>query len=134
MKNPSKIHAILILTAYGIGVLILLLAIHTPFSIPCLFKLVTGLPCPGCGLTRSFALAGQLNFIGAITANILFLPLAAGMAAFLLCALQDAFFGKQTMKRFNVALKKKWVIAPAGLLAAASWLYNIAREFGFFGF
>ena len=129
MKNPNKTHAIMILTAYGTGVLVLLLTILTPFSIPCLFKLLTGIPCPACGLTRSFVFVSQFNFLGAITSNILFLPLAAGLAAYLLCAVQDAFFGKQAIKRLNAALNKKWVIAPAVVLTVMFWLYNIAREF-----
>ena len=104
------------------------LTINTSFSVPCLFKLITGIPCPGCGLTRAFVLASQFNFIGAITANILFLPVFIGMAAFLLCAVLDAFFGKQAVKRLNLALNKKWIIALLAMLTAVSWYFNITRE------
>lgn len=47
----------------------------------CLFYHWTGLPCPGCGLTRSFVCLGHGDFLGALHWH----PL--GPALFLLCAL-----------------------------------------------
>ena len=45
-----------ILIIYGAilvaGVLYAFLILHTPFRIPCLFREVTGLQCPGCGTSR----------------------------------------------------------------------------------
>ena len=37
---------------FGVGVLYAFLILHTPFRIPCLFREVTGLQCPGCGTSR----------------------------------------------------------------------------------
>ena len=36
----------------GAGVLYAFLLLHTPVRIPCLFREVTGLQCPGCGTSR----------------------------------------------------------------------------------
>ena len=36
----------------GAGMLYAFLILHTPFRIPCLFREVTGLQCPGCGTSR----------------------------------------------------------------------------------
>ena len=47
----------------------------------CLFYHLTGLPCPGCGLTRSFVFLGHGHFYDALHWH----PL--GPAVFLLCAL-----------------------------------------------
>ena len=44
-------------------------------TIPCLFKLITNIPCPGCGLTRAFKSILNLKFINAIKYNILSIPL-----------------------------------------------------------
>jgi len=43
----------------------------------CPFKAVTGLPCPGCGMTHAFLALGRLDFAGAFSANPLVFPLAA---------------------------------------------------------
>ena len=37
---------------FGAGVLYAFLILHTPFRIPCLFREITGLQCPGCGTSR----------------------------------------------------------------------------------
>ena len=129
MRSPSKKHAIKILVAYGIGVLFLFLTTNTPFSVPCFFRILTGIPCPGCGLTRSFILASQLNFIDAIMTNILFLPLLVGMVAYLICAIIDVSSERQAIKRLNLMLNKRWIIALAVLLTATSWYFNITRHF-----
>ena len=47
----------------------------------CLFYHLTGLPCPGCGLTRSFVFLGHGHFYDALHWH----PL--GPAVYLLCAL-----------------------------------------------
>ena len=39
-------------TIFSAGVLYAFLILHTPFRIPCLFREVTGLQCPGCGTSR----------------------------------------------------------------------------------
>jgi len=108
----------------------LLLIYLTPFSIPCIFKTITGIPCPGCGVTRAFLLLLQFDILGAITMNIMFLPLILGGGAYLACAVKDFFAKgsvKSDIKRFENFFNRKWMIAPAALLVALSWWYNIAR-------
>ena len=48
-----------------------------PHTTLCLFKAVTGLPCPGCGMTRAFLALGRLDLAGACAQNPLVFPLAA---------------------------------------------------------
>ena len=42
------------------------------FGIPCLFYLVTGLKCPGCGNTTAVMALLHMDFKGAFEANMLF--------------------------------------------------------------
>jgi len=128
-KNISthKAHAIRVLLAYGAGVLVLGAIIHSPLSIPCISKLLFDAQCPGCGLTRSFVMASQFNLWGAMTMNILFLPLTIGMIVYFACALIDAFTDRQAIDWLNSALSSKWIIAAAVLLMLASWYYNVVR-------
>jgi hypothetical protein len=65
------------------------LSIRIPFSsivlpIPgaCWFKFITGIPCPGCGLTRSFAAMADLDPVLAYAYN------PGGVVLFILFALQ----------------------------------------------
>jgi hypothetical protein len=48
---------------------------HLSFFPACPFHAVTGLPCPGCGMTRAFLLLGQLRIDAALSAH----PLAPGL-------------------------------------------------------
>ena len=53
---------------------------HTQLGLPpCGFFVITGLPCPGCGLTTSFAHLARLNLLGAVRANIWGVPLFVGV-------------------------------------------------------
>lgn len=54
----------------GLAALAVLVARIVPFSLvdgmaPCTFRVITSLPCPGCGFTRSFFRAAELDFAGA---------------------------------------------------------------------
>ena len=53
---------------------------HVDLSLPCVVRAVTGIPCPGCGMTRAFLLLSQLRLDDAMEANPLAPCLAAAMA------------------------------------------------------
>ena len=68
-----------------IGLVGLLIARFVPIAtlIPfwgCGFRRVTGIPCPGCGLTRVADRFAHLNVVGALKANPLGTVAAAGFA------------------------------------------------------
>lgn len=67
----------------------------------CPFKALTGLPCPGCGMTHAFLALGRLDFSGAWNANPLAFPLAA-LAA--LCAAGRLPRALRSAKAANLAL------------------------------
>ena len=48
-----------------------------PKTILCPFQALTGLPCPGCGMTHAFLALGRLDLSGAYSYNPLVFPLAA---------------------------------------------------------
>ncbi len=47
----------------------------------CLFRALTGVPCPGCGLTRAFAALASFDFEAAFAWHPLAVALAAELAA-----------------------------------------------------
>lgn len=57
--------------------------IKTGFGIPCIFHLITGWNCPGCGVTRMFADLLRLDFASAFRSNavlLCLLPVLLGLA------------------------------------------------------
>ncbi len=58
--------AALILAA---GIIYYLIVLYTPFSLPCLIKLMTGFECPSCGITRMAVALLHLDFKAAFHYN-----------------------------------------------------------------
>ena len=58
----------LILLVFGILVVFI-------FDVNCIFKSITSIPCPGCGLTRGFRSLFKGNLIEAEQYNILTIPI-----------------------------------------------------------
>lgn len=46
----------------------------------CLLRLLTGIPCPGCGMTRAFAHLAKGEWAAAARSHLLAFPLAAELA------------------------------------------------------
>jgi len=88
------------------------LGTHTQlFLPPCSFQVVTGLPCPACGLTTSFAYMARGELRPALASNLLGPPLFTGALLFLLYQAGVLVFRKH--------LECDWSVRTMSLLALA---------------
>ena len=60
---------------FGLGIDLLR---HAEHGIPCVIHLITGLECPGCGMTRALVLVSQLDWSAAWRMNAMVFPLLGG--------------------------------------------------------
>lgn len=67
MKSLGKLKLLVIIII--LGILYFLFINFTHISIPCLFNLITGWDCPGCGITTLFFQLFKFNFKRAFHAN-----------------------------------------------------------------
>ena len=87
MKNRIKNICILtILTSF-------LLVIEL-VPVTCIFKQVTGIYCPACGMTRAFHSILNLNFTDAFCYNILSIPLFIFIVSSFLILIYETLIGK----------------------------------------
>ena len=103
---------------------------HTKLGLPpCSFKLLTGRPCPSCGLTTSFALLIRGDVVNSLRANAAGTVLALFLLALIPWSLTSAFRQRPlfvaSMERaltrvivgFLALLLLRW-----GIVLAAAWL------------
>lgn len=68
----KKSHYFLILL---VEILIFVFLQKNMIHIPCIFKTISHIPCPGCGLTRAMVEVLQFHFSKAVYYNILIIPI-----------------------------------------------------------
>ncbi len=127
---------VLLSTACAAGYIWLMLTYHRTVSLSlepgvCLFKRVTGIPCPSCGSTRSV-----LSFLkGDVVDAILWNPFGILLILILLVSpfwiIYDVISRKDTLYRFynrtELFFKRTWIAIPAILLVLLNWVWNIAK-------
>lgn len=109
----------------GAGVLYGLVIRATGFGIPCMFRLVTGLKCPGCGVSHMALrlMAGDLP--GAFRENaaiVCLLPLGAVLAA--RCSVRYVRTGAKRLSKAENGLVVFMIVTLVG--------YGILRNFSIF--
>lgn len=72
MNKLTRLLYLLIILLEGI---VFYLITFVNITIPCLFKKLSHIPCPGCGLTRSFLSIFKLDLLSCLKYNLLGLPL-----------------------------------------------------------
>ncbi|WP_116787734.1 DUF2752 domain-containing protein [Flavobacterium psychrotrophum] len=99
---------------------------------PCVFKAVTGVPCPSCGITRSLTTLAKGDLIMAAYINPLGLFAACIMLITPLWLLYDISLKKETLlksyTRFEGIISKKWIAIPLIVLIMANWAWNIYKD------
>jgi len=121
------VYALVFTVATGMAVFIgrQLEAGMIPFA-ACGFKSLAGLPCPGCGVTRSLAALARLDLLQAFLMN----PMVAAMAATapltvpgsLLDARLNQGRGMRSISKFCCGQNFPWVLA---FLIGINWVYLV---------
>lgn len=98
---------------------------HTQLGLPpCAFHALTGLPCPTCGLTTSFAYMARWQITSSIAANPLGLPLFALTVIALVVALGGVVRAWPLESTFS-RLRIPALAAIIAISAALSWLARV---------
>ncbi len=91
---------------------------------PCYFLLYTGIPCPACGLTTSFAHTVRFHFYEAfITQPFGFIACLATMLLIPLCLY--LLYRRVLWTHFLAARSTKFLMYFGIALMAAGWVYKI---------
>lgn len=97
----------------------------------CLFRRITGLPCPSCGTTRSVLDLSRLDFKDALFANPIGFIIAFGMIVFPFWVVYDIVNRRNTFYTFyhtvESVIKKKWVAISLIFVIAINWLWTIFK-------
>lgn len=99
-EEKKRLHAILKKTgiALTVGLAYALFVRLTGWGIPCIFSVLTGIKCPGCGISRMFLALLELDFAAAARYNLLvlcMLPFALALGIYKTC--QYVKTGKTSM-------------------------------------
>jgi hypothetical protein len=99
----------------------------------CLFKRVTGIPCPSCGTTRSLLYISRLDVRDACYANPFGFILAASIILFPFWVLYDIIARKNSFYTFyrntELLIRKRWVAISLICIVAANWFWNIYKYY-----
>lgn len=99
---------------------------------PCIFRHVTGIPCPSCGSTRSVLSLINGNILGAIQWNPLGIVLAGILTVSPFWIIYDLIMLKSGL--YNTFLKaenffrNKMVALPSIALILFIWIWNIYKD------
>ncbi|MEO7174248.1 MAG: DUF2752 domain-containing protein [Saprospiraceae bacterium] len=95
----------------------------------CIFKRITGLPCPSCGSTRSVLFILQGNFDEAFSINPLGFAIIALMTILPIWLIADIVGKKKTLQytygKAERILSKPIVAIPCLMLLGAHWIWAI---------
>src|SRR6478609_4405557 len=104
---------------------------HIHFSM-CIFKNVTGIPCPSCGTTRAIQLILHGNIIESLYMNPFGIIVISLMIIAPFWILYDVISNKDTFllsyKKAEEIIRTKWITIVLISLVLLNWIWNIYKR------
>lgn len=93
----------------------------------CIFKNITSIPCPGCGMGRGTLALFKGNIAEAFSYNIICIPFTICVFLAIIWLTYDLTKGEDTFfKTINQPIKPLYLL-PFFIITAISWTINIIR-------
>jgi len=97
----------------------------------CIFKNVTGIPCPSCGTTRAMQLILQGKIIESLCMNPFGIIVAVLMTVAPFWILYDVIVQKESFlffyKKSEETIRIKWLSLVLIILVVINWIWNIYK-------
>jgi Protein of unknown function (DUF2752) len=105
---------------------------HSAIHSVCLFKEITGLPCPSCGTTRSLVLLMHGEFRESLMMNPFGMLLAVALIVIPLWVVADTLSNSESFYRRYVQMEQllmhnKLLAVCAVVIVALNWVWNITK-------
>ena len=98
----------------------------------CLFKQVSGVPCPSCGSSRAAVLVSGGDFARALAVNPLGFVVAGALAVIPVWLIADWITRGDSLYRayvkFEQTVRIKWLATLLIVLLLANWIWNITKQ------
>ena len=116
MRHITQLRQKLLLTALAAAVVLVVWR----FQLPCIYRFLFGVPCPGCGMTRAVMAALRLDFSAAFHHHWMFWSVPVGYLYFLF---DGRLLGVKWLDRVTL-----WLLAGGFVV---NWLVRLSISVGF---
>lgn len=101
---------------------------HIPIPIGCPFKIITGIPCPGCGGIRATKCLLNGEIQNALYINPLSCIFCLFCAVLPLWSFYDCYNGKHTLKTCLTTPWSNKAIVVTVIILLVNWIWNIIKN------
>lgn len=125
--NRKDVFILILVYLFGIVWIVLNKCLNLSITL-CPTKILWGIPCPGCGITRAIKLCFEGDLWAAVlmNPNIILVWIVLPIAPFIL--ITQLATKKDYIERINAFLNKKVYLFIIMIAEGSIWIYNIVRH------
>lgn len=125
--NRKDVFILILVYLFGIVWIVLNKCLNLSITL-CPTKILWGIPCPGCGITRAIKLCFEGDLWAAVlmNPNIILVWIILPIAPFILII--QLTTRKEYIARINAFLDKKIYLVIILIAEGSIWIYNIVRH------
>lgn len=125
-RHIWKTQVAAISSVMGIGLVMAATSLRLP--VVCPLRILTGVPCPLCGMTTGTVAFARGDLAGAAAANPVSLAFLPAMLALLIHRIRQLVSGRRLFPEVTISRAAgRWVVAAAGVVLVCSWLFQLNR-------